>query len=347
MELRRNILWFRRADHGSCASVNARIPTSRERACTSHSLMRPTLHHLLLPLIVLLAILTAPLRMPAAEDSREEITKRRWQETLRLAVSSAPKDRILAVVRLDSLHDMDYELLWKLMNDSDTEVRIAAIQELRLYYFTKQSAPQVPAALAQKMIAMLEKEVTPERISAAFAPGHVKELPAGLAVISALTLNHIYEHHFFAGRAYDYLLWQMRVLLPLGIAMGRQSRDMTAGLEGLMGDLYDAINDPTALMEVLRAMMQGLDDPGLPPDGVQFRLRMLWSHRLLGRDGPLNLMLVAQLSPRLEKLTQRILGPMREGSKKEYAEQLINEITAAVLAAQEKLTLQPAKAVEK
>ena len=58
-------------------------------------------------------------------------------------------------------------------------------------------------------------------------------------------------------------------------------------------------------------------------------------------------MLVAELSPRLEKLMQRILGPMREGTQKEYAEQLINEITAAVVAAQKKLTLQPAKALEK
>ena len=299
--------------------------------------MSPAPRQLLLPLIVLLAILTAPLRMPAAEESREEIARRRWQETQRLAASSAPKDRILAVVRLDSLHDMDYELLWKLMNDNDTEVRIMAIQELRLYYFTKQSAPQVPAALAQKMIAMLEKEVTPERISAAFAPGHVKELPAGLAVCSAMTLSHLYEHHFFAGRANDYLLWQMRVLLPLGIAMGRQSRDMTGGLEGIMGDFYNAINDPTALMEVLRAMMLGLDDPGLPPDGVQFRLRMLWSHRLLGKDGPLNLMLVAQLSPRLEQMVPRILGPMQEGPEKACAEKLLNEITAAVVTAREKL----------
>ena len=309
--------------------------------------MSTTPHQLLLPLIVLLAIFTAPLRMPAAEESREEITKQRWQETLRLAASDTPKDRIMAVMRLDSLHAMDYELLWKLMSDTDTEVRIAAIQELRLYYFTKQSALRVPAALAQKMIAMLEKEVTPERISAAFAPGHDRELPAALAISSAVTLNHIYQDHFFTGCTYDYLLWQRSVLQPLGINMCRQSREMTEGLEGLMGDFYNSINDPTTLMQVLRALMQGLDDPDLPPDRIQFRLRMLWSHHLLGKDEPLNLMLVAELSPRLEKLMQRILGPMREGTQKEYAEQLINEITAAVVAAQKKLTLQPAKALEK
>lgn len=309
--------------------------------------MSPTPHPLRLTLIVFLAILTAPLRMPAAEDSHEEITQKRWQETLRLATSSAPKDRILALVRLDSLHDMNYELLWKLMNDTDTEVRLAAIQELRLYYFTKQSAPRVPAALAQKMIAMLEKEVTPERISAAFEPGHVKELPAGLAVCSAVTLGHLYADHFFTGPAYDYALWQRRVLQPLGIAMGRQNRDMTGGLEGLLGDFYDAIDDPTALMEVLRAMMQGLDDPGLLPDRIQSRLRMLWSHPLLGKDKPLNLMLVAQLSPRLEQLAPRLLGPMQEGSDRESATHLINEITEAVLTAREKLAPQPAKAAEK
>ena len=57
----------------------------------------------------------------------------------------------------------------------------------------------------------------------------------------------------------------------------------------------------------------------------------MWSHhRALGQDGPLNLMLLAQLSPRLEALAQRILGPMREGPNKEYAEQLIHEIRDAM-----------------
>jgi hypothetical protein len=196
------------------------------------------------------------------------------------------------------------------------------------------------------MITMLEKEVMPERISAVFEPGHVKELPAGLAVCSALTLNHLYAHHYFTDGAYDFLLWQRCVLQPIGIAVGRQSREMTDGLEGLMGDFYNAINDPTALMEVLCAMMQGLDDPGLPPNRVEFTLRMLWRHPLLGKDKPLNLMLLSQLSPRLEHLAQRMLGQMREGPGKEYAQQLIHEINEAVVAAREKLAAPAPKAAD-
>ncbi len=305
--------------------------------------MRPALKKLHLVLLVLFS-LSFSLHAQSEKEQWTAHLEKELAETRRLAASTAIKDRMQALLRLNELNDMDYDLLWKLMNDTDMEVRIAAIGALRFYFCTTPVPPPLPAALAQKMVAMLEKEVAQKRIKDAFEPGHVKELPACLVLSSALTLNHLYEYHFFTGVAYDYSLWQQRVLQPLGFAMGSQSRDMDEGLEGgFMGDLYNAISDPAALMEVLHASMKSLDDPSLPPDRLQERLRVLWSHPLLGKDGPLNLMLVAQLSPRLGQLVPRILSPMKEGFNKQHTERFMNEITEAVLTAREKLACSAGK----
>jgi hypothetical protein len=103
--------------------------------------------------------------------------------------------------------------------------------------------------------------------------------------------------------------------------------------------LLNAISAPLVLVEALRVTMASLDSPDYPPDRLEGTLRTLWHHHsLLGKDKPLNLMLVAQLGPRLETLTARLLGPMKEGPGKEYTGQLIHEITEAVVAAREKLS---------
>lgn len=309
--------------------------------------MSATLKKAQFPLIVLLFVVTATQWTLSAEDRHVEIKKKWWQETLRLAASPTPRDRILAVTRLDSLHDMNFELLWKLMNDTDMEVRILAIQEVRLYFSTTQEAVPLPPALAREMTVMLEKEVTQLCMTGAFAPGQVKELPAALVLSSALTLNHLYTCHFFKGSADDYTCWQRRVLQPLAILLASRSREITDAVIDFQGDVLNAISDPETLMEVLGVTMRSLDSKNFPQDRLQETLQGLWHHRLLGKDQPLNLMLLAQISPRLEQLAPRILGPMREGPNKEYAEELINEITAAVLSAREKLTPQPARAESK
>ena len=298
-------------------------------------------------LIVLLAAITAPLRSEPTKEMAA-LEKRNLAETLRLAASSSPEDRLYALTRLYELHDMAYcDLLWKLMHDSDMEVRIAAIGQVDQYYNFKQG-PHLPKELAQKMAAMLEKEVTPERIAAAFAPGQVKTLPASLVITSALSLNHLYRYHHFSGCIDDYRAWQQITVQPLAVLLATRIGDIHPALFYRQIDLLNAITDPAVLMELLSVTLKSMDSPNFPAEGLQQALIHLWHHhRLLGKDEPLNLMLVAQLSPRMEKLAQRIRGAIRAPSKQEYAEQLISEITAAIVAAREKLTLQPAKAVEK
>lgn len=249
-----------------------------------------------------------------------------------------------AVVRLQSVHAMDFDLLWKLMNDADKEVRNSAIQELRFYFCMPHAEVPLAPALEQKIVAMLEKEVTPERITAAFPSGHIADFPAALVLSSAQTLDYLYAYHSFEGCGYDYLNWQRRVLRPLGIALGSRSRDMDEGLDGFMGELNQAIRDPESLMEVLQASAKGLDEPSLSSDRLRERLRSLWSHPLLGKDGPLKLMLLAELGPRMESLAPRILGAMPEGGYKQHFETLIREITEAIANARERLAPPAAKA---
>lgn len=284
-----------------------------------------------LTLIVLLAAITTPLRSQPTPEMAEREKKER-AETLRLAASTSPEDRIQALTRLYDLHDMaDYDLLWKLMNDNDLEVRVVAIQEVQEYYYFKPEGPHLPKELVQRMTAMLEKEVMPERISTTFAPGAVQELPAALVFCSALSLNHLYVYHHFSGCIDEYKSWQQRVLLPLALILARRNGEIPVAAAAFQIDLLNAITDPTMLMEGLSATLGGMDSPSFPAERLEQALRNLWSHhRALGQDGPLNLMLLAQLSPRLEALAQRILGPMREGPNKEYAEQLIHEIRDAM-----------------
>ncbi len=309
--------------------------------------MSHSFKQLRLLLIVLLAAITAPLRSEPTKEMAA-LEKRNLAETLRLAASSSPEDRLYALTRLYELHDMAYyDLLWKLMNDSDMEVRIAAIGQVEQYYNFRPEGPNLPKELAQKMAAMLEKEVTPERIAATFAPGQVKELPANLVITSAVSLNHLYRYHHFSGSMDDYRAWQQSTVQPLAVLLATRIGEIPPVLFCLQIDLLNAITDPAMLMGLLSVTLKSMDSPDFPAEGLQEALNDLWCHhRMLGKDQPLNLMLVAQLSPRLEKLAQRIRGAIREPSMKAYAEQLIQEITEAVVAAREKLASQASKAAD-
>lgn len=294
-------------------------------------------------LAFLIACGSATLR---AQSDAELLAAARKEEHARLQSkieSKDPEDRMRAVVGLDSLF-MDYDQLWKLMNDTDIEVRMAAIETLRLYFCTHQDARPLPAGLAREMTLMLEKEVTQKHMDEAFQPGHVKVLPAALVVSSAMTLNHLYLLHSFSGCAYDYTLWQRRVLRPLVTVLVRRSGEIEGALSTAQNELLGVISDPSTLMKTLQVVMEGLDSKDLPPSHLQETLGSLWSHPLLGKDAPLELMLVAQLSPRLEQMSQRILGPMNKDGDKIYAAQLLQEITTAVVAAREKLAPPPPRA---
>lgn len=305
--------------------------------------MSLSFQQLRLVLIFLLAAITAPLHSEPTKEMAD-LEKRDLAETLRLAASSRPEDRLYALTRLYELHDMAYyDLLWKLMNDRDLEVRIAAIGEVEEYYNFRQGRTNLPKELAQKMAAMLEKEVTPERIAAAFAPGQIKTLPASLVITSAVSLNHLYRYHHFSGCIDDYRAWQQCTVQPLAVLLATRLGDIHPALFYCQIDLLNAITDPAMLMELLSVTLKSMDSPDFPAKELEGALANLWHHhRMLGKDRPLNLMLVAQLSPRMEKLAQRIRGTIREPSKHSYAEQLIHEITEAITAAREKLAPQPA-----
>ncbi|MFZ2277640.1 MAG: hypothetical protein WAW39_07565 [Prosthecobacter sp.] len=294
-----------------------------------------------------LPAITVPLR-PQPTKEMAALEKRNLAETLRLAASNSPEDRLHALTRLYELHDMAYyDLLWKLMNDSDIEVRIAAIGLVEQYYNFKPEGPNLPKELVQKMASMLEKEVTPERIAATFAPGKVKLLPASLVITSAVSLNHLYRYHHFSGSMDDYRAWQQSTVQPLAVLLATRIGDIPPVLFYHQIDLLNAITDPAVLMELLSVTLKSMDSPDFPAEGLQQALIHLWcNHRMLGKDEPLNLMLVAQLSPRLERLAQRIRGAIRDPSNKAYAEQLINEITAAVAAAREQLAAPAPKAAD-
>lgn len=287
-------------------------------------------------LAFLIACGSAALRAQSDAELLAAARKEEHAHLQSLIESRDPKDRLRAVNGLDSLF-MDYDQLWKLMNDTDIEVRTAAIETLRLYFCTHQGARPLPAGLAREMTLMLEKEVTQKRMDEAFQPGAVKMRPAFLVVSSAMTLNHLYLFHSFSGCAYDYTLWQGNVLRPLVTLLVHRSGEIEGALSTAQNDLLGVISDPSTLMKTLQVVMEGLDSKDLPPSRLQNTLESLWCHPLLGKGAPLELMLVAQLSPRLEQLAQRILGPMQKGGSKEYAGQLLNEITEAVLTARLKL----------
>jgi len=312
--------------------------------------MKNNLNACRLILLILLCIGWAGATTLRAQDAREvpehEIKAR--AEIQRLAGSSKVEDRSEAVARLIALY-MDYRLLWTLMNDTDPGVRVMAIGSLTPLTCTTGIDQPLSAELAQKMATMLEKEVTPARISAAFASGHVKEYEAGLVLTSARTLNHLHRHYPLGRSPADYALWQDGVLKPLLLALHERRGETSDGVDSFVYGLVNAFSTPATLKEVLSVTMQRLDDPALPPQRLLRTVEVLWSHPLLGRGRPLHLLLLTQLAPRLAALKPRTLGPMKDGLEKEQAARLFNEIVEVMQTAREELAPapQPARTAEK
>jgi hypothetical protein len=241
---------------------------------------------------------------------------------------------------------MDYSLLWKLMNDADPGVRGMAISAMTWRTCTTVEDQPLSPELAQKMADLLEKDVTPERISAAFAPGPGKDGAVGRTTTSAITLNHLYRYYSLKQSPAGYAAWQRRVLRPLFLAADG-SGTSSESLHACAMELFATFSDTSLLMEALPVLLQKLDDPALPAPRLLPTLEALWHHPLLGHDKPLNILLLAQLSPRLEALRPRILGPMQEGQDRQQAARILNEIAEVIQYAREKLGPQPARSAEK
>jgi hypothetical protein len=232
------------------------------------------------------------------------------------------------------------------MNDPAPGVRSMAISALTAPSCTTVDAQPLSTELAQKMAAMLEKEVTPERIRAAFEPGHVKDYESGLITIAAETLNHLYRYHARLKSPAEYTAWQRRVLRPLFLAAAGGGTT-SESLHACAMDLFTTLIETSLLQEALPVVLQKLDDPALPAQWRLPTLETLWQHPQLGNDKPLNALLLAQLAPRLEALRPRILGPMQDGQDKEQAARLLNEIAEVIQTTRAKLGPQPAEAVKK
>lgn len=281
---------------------------------------------------------------PSSRKIPEHEVKAR-AELRRLAASRSVADRLSAAEQL-GVDYMDFSLLWQLMNDADAGVRTVAISAMTTPSCTVQADQPLSPELAQKMADLLEKDVTQERISAAFAPGPGRDSAVGRTTNSASTLDYLYRYHDLKISPADYTTWQRRVLRPLLLAAagsGTSSESLHANT--LM--LFTALSETSLVLEALPLLLQKLDDPTLPAPWLLPTLETLWSHPLLGHDKPLNILLLAQLSPRLDSLRPSILDPMKDGQDKEQAARLLNEVAEVIQMARAKLGPPPAVAAEK
>lgn len=286
------------------------------------------------------------MRGQTAREMPEQEVKGR-AEIRRLASSSSADDRHSAVLKLATSY-MDYRLLWQLMNDAAPSVRLAAIGAMTWESCTAQADQPLSAELAQKMAAMLEKEVTPERIRAVFEHGSAKDHDSGLITAAAETLNYLYLHHPVPQSPAGYAAWQRRVLRPLFMAAAGGS-DKSAPSEqrhACMMNLFRHFNDPALLAETLPVVLQKLDSPATPTGWLRGTLSVLWHHPLLGRDGPLHLMLFTQMAPRLEPLRRRILVATKEARYQEAVSLIFSSYSEDIRAAQKKLAATSAQQPE-
>lgn len=293
---------------------------------------------------------TAALRAQSEQEQKTDSEKKARAEALRRAASSDVNDRIVAAYS-QGYAFIDYEMLYQLMDDPDFQVRSIAIEQLPMVILLAPKPQPLPVELAQKIARRIEKEVTQQRIDAAFAPGPFQEHPAAVVLHSVVTLNYLYEHYDFPGSSEDYARWQRRVALPLSIAMLTRSHPSPAKLDSLvhdtLGDLTNAVSDPAALTELQAVAMKNLDAPSLPWNRLLETLYALWHHHLLGKDHPLNPLLLSELSPRLETLRPRFLSGLPQVPEMKYAADMMSEITAAVLAFRQKTAPPPPAAVQK
>lgn len=294
---------------------------------------------------LLLALLLAMggVRLMRGQDANETAVheKKERAETQRLAASSSVADRLSAVQQLADTY-MDYALLWQLMNDADPGVRLMAIGAMTSESCSGRADRPLSAELAQKMAAMLEKEVTPERIRAAFQPGQVKNYDSGLITTAAETLNQLYLYQPLQQSPASYAGWQRHVLRPLFLAAAGGKGPFSEQRHACMMNVLRLLREPALLSEVLPVAMQKLDAPDIPPPVLLETLRGLWSyHDLLSHDKPLHLMLLTHIAPRLHSLRSRILDPMKDGQDKEQAALLLGYYAEAIQTAGEKMPAPP------
>lgn len=303
------------------------------------AIQKPLLRHLLLALLLAMGSIQFMHGQAAREMPEQE--KKERAEMQRLAASTRVEDRLKAVDQM-AVFDMDYALLWQLMNDADPGVRLMAIGAMTSESCTARADRPLSAELAQKMAAMLEKEVTPQRIRAAFETGHVKDYESGLITTAAETLNQLYLYEPLQQSPAAYAGWQRHVLRPLFLAAAGAQSAFSEQRHACMMNVLRLLRDPALLSEALPVAMQKLDAPDIPPPVLLETLRVLWSyHDLLSHDRPLHLLLLTHIAPRLHSLRTRILAPMKEGQDKEQAALLLGYYAEAVQTAGKKLPAPP------
>ncbi len=295
-----------------------------------------------LPFALLFSITCGGLKLRAQSEGDLMIAKDKQEraETLRLAGSSSVADRNLAIRRL-CIWDKDYELLWRLMNDADPTVRLNAIDAISSA--THKVAVNLTTELAQKMAPLLEKEVTQERIDAAFKPGQIQNEAASLVVCSTLALDLLYaEYPQLRKPRADGARWQDVGLHPLMVKLAAARRETSDFLDHRYLEMLQRIEDAGLLVLELETLAETLDDEKLPSSRLLTTVETLWrAHPLLGENKPLYLLLLAQLSPRLKSLRPRILGPMPEGPDKAWAADFLDHIATDIQSAREKFILRP------
>lgn len=299
--------------------------------------------HLLLHLLLAVVFAMGGVQLMRGQAAREmpehEIKGR--AEIKRLAASRSVADRLSAVEQLADTY-MDFALVWQLMKDADPGVRLMAIGAMTSESCTVRADQPLSAELAQQMAAMLEKEVTPERIRAAFAPGRVKDYESGLITTAAETLDHLYLYQTVQQSHAGYASWQRRVLKPLFLAAAGGKGPFSEQLHANMMNVLRLLRDPAPLSEALPVAMQKLDAPDIPSPALLETLRVLWSyHDLLSHDRPLHLLLLTHIAPRLHSLHSRILDPMKDGQDKEQAALLLGYYAEAIQTAGKKLPAPP------
>lgn len=303
------------------------------------AIQKPLLRRLLLALLLAMGSIQFMHGQAAREMPEHE--KKERAEMQRLAASTRVEDRLKAVDQMAAFV-MDYALLWQLMNDADPGVRIRAIGAMTSESCTARADRPLSAELAQKMAAMLEKEVTPQRIRTAFETGHVKDYESGLVNTAAETLNHLYLYHPLQQSPADYAGWQRRVLRPLFLAAAGGQSAFSEQRHACMMSVLRLLREPELLSETLPVLMQKLDAPDIPSPALLETLRVLWSyHDLLSHDRPLHLLLLTHIAPRLHSLRTRIQAPMKDGQDKEQAALLLGYYAEAVQMAGKKLPAPP------
>jgi hypothetical protein len=288
-----------------------------------------------------LAALCAQDAPDAAKEA--EFKNKVHAETLRLMASTLPEDRVLAAGRLGGLYDdMNYALLWKLMNDADPAVRLEAISVLT--QFTCTMRYHISFELAQKMAAMLEQEVTPERIAAAQAAvqPEVKIRQIRLVTHSAMALLWLHgEHPLKSKYPPQSFGWYDQMIVSLFNDLAPHLDDVAGRYDALVYELLRQIGEPTALQSALHLTLENLKIADITAERQMTALDAFWSNGLLGENKPMNLLLLKELNPVWEPVKAHLLSHANETSDQQSAVYDVNRIDAAYAEARQQLAPQP------